>query len=559
RAVVPEAPRRLEAGGVGRALHLAVALHLVTRGDADAHIGAAGWSRPCRSRRVGRTLHRARRCRWLSAWPGRSRRPRRRCRASAGPAAARRVIVFMVASPSILSAPSVEGCDGLTPCAGSRSLSGRSLVLFGGLIGTPLADSPLGPAGALRCEQRGQTMTRSREPRRSPSPRPRNVTGVPDGRVSSRPCHDVLPLPGIIHGDANGSAPKPKAVCRSLREVRCPFWPRTLPSCRPLRTCSVPPGASQARRTAPPYSLPHRGCDDRRAAVLQGREPAEGRRLQVPGRLQCYQRPAGGRAPARCHRLFIGNHAQAIALASRLLGVPAVIVMPEDAPREGRGDARLMGPSWPAAPWRPRKCRPGSRSTGSSLRRATTGAARSTRAGWSDPGAAHHRGRGADDLSRAPHLPDHPRARHRHRHGQRRGTVETMRFFAPDEARGGAHRMPRGGGGDARQARCRRQAGRHRHQRRQCRHRDLRPARRTGRVNPRAMWTRTAGMLILVRTPHVPRALNPFGPERDDEYELQGSLADRSRRRSDQGDHGAGRQAGSGPACRRAEWRLRRQ
>ena len=37
-----------------------------------------------------------------------------------------------------------------------------------------------------------------------------------------------------------------------------------------------------------------------------------------------------------------GNHAQAIALAARLLGMPAVIVMPQDAPRrEGRGDQGL--------------------------------------------------------------------------------------------------------------------------------------------------------------------------------------------------------------------------
>ncbi len=142
-----------------------------------------------------------------------------------------------------------------------------------------------------------------------------------------------------------------------------------------------------------------------------------------------------------------GNHAQAIALASRLLGVPAVIVMPEDAPQvkveatrgygaevvsydrysqdrevlgreiaqargltlippydhpdviAGQGTLALelieeTGPStcwspasagegnWPAAPWRRRNSPPASRSTASSRRRATTGAARSMRAGW---------------------------------------------------------------------------------------------------------------------------------------------------------------------------------
>lgn len=38
-----------------------------------------------------------------------------------------------------------------------------------------------------------------------------------------------------------------------------------------------------------------------------------------------------------------GNHAQGVALAARLLGVPAVIVMPEDAPRAKRDATRALG------------------------------------------------------------------------------------------------------------------------------------------------------------------------------------------------------------------------
>ncbi len=92
-----------------------------------------------------------------------------------------------------------------------------------------------------------------------------------------------------------------------------------------------------------------------------------------------------------------GNHAQAIALASRLLDVPAVIVMPEDAPAvkveatRGYGaevvsydrytqDREALG-NWRAAPSPPRNSRPGSRSMASSPKRATTGVARSTKGG----------------------------------------------------------------------------------------------------------------------------------------------------------------------------------
>ena len=91
--------------------------------------------------------------------------------------------------------------------------------------------------------------------------------------------------------------------------------------------------------------LTSRTLDDAAGAqrVPQVREPAARRRVQVPRRLQ-HDRVAARRRSARAASLAYssGNHAQAVALAARLLGVPATIVMPADAPAaEDRRDARL--------------------------------------------------------------------------------------------------------------------------------------------------------------------------------------------------------------------------
>ena len=73
------------------------------------------------------------------------------------------------------------------------------------------------------------------------------------------------------------------------------------------------------------------------------REPPAGRRVQVPRRLQRHRALSTTRSARRGVVAFSsGNHAQAIALPARLLGVPATIVMPHGrAGDEGRGDAGL--------------------------------------------------------------------------------------------------------------------------------------------------------------------------------------------------------------------------
>ena len=64
--------------------------------------------------------------------------------------------------------------------------------------------------------------------------------------------------------------------------------------------------------------------------VAQAREPAARRRVQVPRRVQQDLVASEGRRASSPYSS--GNHAQAVALASRLLGAHATILMPEDAP-----------------------------------------------------------------------------------------------------------------------------------------------------------------------------------------------------------------------------------
>ena len=62
------------------------------------------------------------------------------------------------------------------------------------------------------------------------------------------------------------------------------------------------------------------------------REFAAGRRVQVPRRLQRHRGASTRRKRRGVVAFSSGNHAQAIALPAQLLGVPATIVMPTDAP-----------------------------------------------------------------------------------------------------------------------------------------------------------------------------------------------------------------------------------
>ena len=57
--------------------------------------------------------------------------------------------------------------------------------------------------------------------------------------------------------------------------------------------------------------------------------------------------PSSPRTAQRGVLAFLpGNHAQAIALSARLLDMPAVIVMPEDAPRTKMAATREYGAQW---------------------------------------------------------------------------------------------------------------------------------------------------------------------------------------------------------------------
>ena len=80
------------------------------------------------------------------------------------------------------------------------------------------------------------------------------------------------------------------------------------------------------------------------ARLPQGRDAAADRLVQVPRRLQ---QALLARAPS-CARGGVvafssGNHAQGVAAAAKLLGMPAVIVMPRDAPRPKRERTAALG------------------------------------------------------------------------------------------------------------------------------------------------------------------------------------------------------------------------
>ena len=70
------------------------------------------------------------------------------------------------------------------------------------------------------------------------------------------------------------------------------------------------------------------------ADVPEGGEPPADRRVQDPRRVQRRRRRSDEEALRRGVITYSsGNHAQGVARAARLLGAPAVVVMPRDAPR----------------------------------------------------------------------------------------------------------------------------------------------------------------------------------------------------------------------------------
>src|SRR6218665_1553042 len=114
---------------------------------------------------------------------------------------------------------------------------------------------------------------------------------------------------------------------------------RTAPRCSPraASTKSLAPGCSSNARTCNAWARSSSGARSTRC-------PGSTRRSARPAGSR--SRPATMRRPLRWQRACwgwrrgeggviassSGNHAQAIALAARLLGLPATIVMPQDAP-----------------------------------------------------------------------------------------------------------------------------------------------------------------------------------------------------------------------------------
>ena len=75
--------------------------------------------------------------------------------------------------------------------------------------------------------------------------------------------------------------------------------------------------------------------------VAQARVPAARRLVQVPRRVQQDRRRSPRGTPVVA--FSSGNHAQAVALAARLLGTPATILMPTDAPASKLAATRGYG------------------------------------------------------------------------------------------------------------------------------------------------------------------------------------------------------------------------
>ena len=148
-----------------------------------------------------------------------------------------------------------------------------------------------------------------------------------------------LPGPqGVLRGHRQRRARPDRAAARRRRGRRAATSsPRRSAPTRPPRRDRPrrrPPG----RRAPGGRRAPHAGrhvAHARRAhgrhGGAQAREPAAGRRLQVPRRLQ-HGRPARRSAPRGVVTASSGNHAQALALSAALHDLPATILMPEDAP-----------------------------------------------------------------------------------------------------------------------------------------------------------------------------------------------------------------------------------
>ena len=123
----------------------------------------------------------------------------------------------------------------------------------------------------------------------------------------------------------------------------------------------VQAAARPDRRGRAPHAGHHRPLarrgDRRRPGAAQGREPPARRRVQVPRRVQRRRRRCRAAERARgVATVSSGNHAQALALAARLHEVPAVILMPEDAPAGKLAATRGYGAE--IVPLRPLRRRP---------------------------------------------------------------------------------------------------------------------------------------------------------------------------------------------------------
>jgi threonine dehydratase len=80
-----------------------------------------------------------------------------------------------------------------------------------------------------------------------------------------------------------------------------------------------------------------------RRRVLQVRESPDRRRVQNPRRVELRFLDSKRQAAERRGRVFVGNHAQAVAIAAQYVGIPATIVMPNDAPKAKMEATRARG------------------------------------------------------------------------------------------------------------------------------------------------------------------------------------------------------------------------
>jgi WD40 repeat protein len=215
----------------------------------------------------------------------------------------------------------------------------------------------------------GQAVDDARRDRQACERRGREGTLLALGTGRTRPGERGRiawpPIQGPLHsaGRAGRRHPRPRTGRRGAR--RPDVQPRVLDVARarpgrpgvagsddrrpaPRHPRRPAPGRRRAPRDRGPHAAPAgRGCASagacRRRRVAQARDAAARRRVQAARRLHVPRAPRPGGARAGVVAPSSGNHAQAVALAARLFGVPATVVMPVNAPDAKRRGAERLG------------------------------------------------------------------------------------------------------------------------------------------------------------------------------------------------------------------------